>query len=200
MFGRATTYIALTALLTLSVGCDLFSPREPENPSNAGSQFEPAITPSIVLRNMQSALSFANAADYRRCFADSSKGLPGFSFHPSVQGAAADPGAFLDWGADDEEEYLRNIFAELQPGTFASLSLDNPDVTEVPIGDSVQYTSRYTVRFPHTRAGAEREASGTLQFTLRRSEQNEWFITRWRDISDGTSNSWSLIKARFIDR
>ena len=90
--------------------------------------------------------------------------------------------------------------SELAQGSAPSLVLTPSEVTNVPIGDSVQYIGTYTVRFPHTREGAEREAQGTLEFTMKLSRQNEWYIVRWRDITLENMTSWSLIKARFIDK
>ncbi|MEP7217956.1 MAG: hypothetical protein ABI876_03520, partial [Bacteroidota bacterium] len=58
----------------------------------------------------------------------------------------------------------------------------------------------YAVSFPHSRENAERSAQGLLQFTMRQTKQNEWYISTWRDIAQDTSTSWSLIKARFISR
>jgi hypothetical protein len=187
-------------LCTCALGCGVFSTREPENPITAGSGFEPATTPSIVLRNLESALNYENAGDYRKCFADTSKGLPPFSFQASVQGLAAAPQKFMVWGADEEEEYIRNVFAELRDGGVASVVFTPSEVTSLAIGDSVRFSADYLVRFPHTRIGAEEEASGTLEMTFRQSRQNEWYITHWRDISRGDKPSWSLIKARFVDR
>lgn len=179
--------------------CDVFGTREPETPINAGSAFESPTTPSIVLRNMQSALNFGNALDYRKCFSDSSLGLPGFQFQPSVEGQSVAPGRFASWTINDEESYIRNIFAELAPGTAASVSFNPSDITDVPIGDSIRFTADYAVSFPHTRQGVEREASGRLLFTLRLSSRNEWYITYWQDIAVDGNPSWSLLKARFSD-
>ena len=178
----------------------MFSTREPENPINAGSGFEPATTPTIVLRNLENALNYANAGDYRKCFSDTSRGLPRFTFQPSVQGLSAAPQKFADWSIDEEEEYIRNIFAELRDGGVASVIFTPSEVTSLAIGDSVRFNADYIVRFPHDRAGAEEEAAGSLELTLRQSRQNEWYITYWRDISRSDRPSWSLIKARFIDR
>ena len=190
-----------TLLLALTLaGCGLFETHTPQNPINAGSDFEPATSPSAVLRNIESALASANATDYRKCFSDTSKGLPAFTFTPAAQGIAADPTKFADWGINQEEQYIRNIFSELQQGSVCSVTFSPSEVTDVPIADSVQFNARYDVHFPHTRQGAERDARGLLQFTFRQSRQNEWYITSWRDIATDTSATWSLIKARFIDK
>ncbi len=181
-------------------GCALFDTRTPENPITAGSTFESPTTPSVVLRNFESALGSANAADYRRCFSDSMKGLPPFRFTPSAQGSAAAPTKFSDWGIEQEEEYFRNIASELQPGGVCTVIFTPSEVIEVPISDSVQFNAHYDVHFPHTRENDERDAQGLLHFTMRLSRQNEWYITSWRDIAIDSSTSWSLIKARFIDR
>ncbi len=196
----ATSLVPPLAAAVLLAGCGLFDTREPENPISSGSNFEQPTTPSVVLRNLENAIGYASAADYRRCFSDSSKGLPTYTFIPSAQGLAAAPTKLRNWGIDQEEEYARNVFSELAQGSAPSLVLTPSEVTNVPIGDSVQYIGTYTVRFPHTREGAEREAQGTLEFTMKLSRQNEWYIVRWRDITLENMTSWSLIKARFIDK
>jgi hypothetical protein len=188
----------IVSLLLLS-SCSLFDTRTPENPVNAGSSFETPTTPSVVLRNLESALGSANASDYRKCFSDTSKGLPAFVFIPSTQGLSAAPTKFAQWGVAEEEGYIRNIFAELQQGGVCAVSFNPADVTDVPIADSVQFNAGYTVNFPHTRVGAERTAEGLLNFTMRLSRQNEWYISSWRDIAIENKSSWSLIKARFVD-
>ena len=188
----------ILALLTTS--CGLFDTREPENPINAGSQFEPATTPTLVLRNIESALSSSNAADYRRCFSDTLRGLPAFVFQPSSQGISTAPGLFGTWGAAQEEEYFENIIAELQPGQLSSVTFTPSEVEAVPVGGTVSYQGSYRIRFPHTRAGVYREAEGLLQLTLMLSKQNEWHITYWHDIANNGNPSWSEIKARFIER
>jgi len=195
-----TTTIIVAILATAAVaGCDLFATREPEQPTSVGSSFEPPTSPSIVLRNLENAVAFANANDYRKCFSDTSKGLPRFVFVPSSQGIATAPTKFDDWGVEQEEKYARNIFAELADGATPSLVFNPSEVTDVPIGDSIQFSATYILNVPHTRTGAEREAEGQLQFTFRLSRQNEWYITTWRDIAIPNKTSWSVIKARFVD-
>lgn len=193
------TWIAVLGLAVLMAGCDLFSTREPASPTSNGSNFESPTSPSIVLRNMENALAGANAGDYRKCFSDSSRGLPPFRFRASSQGIAAAPSTFDEWGIDQEEKYVRNIFAELQSGASCTVTFNPSEVTDVPIGDSIQFSATYLVKFPHTRQGAEREAEGQLQFTFRLSRQNEWYISTWHDVALAGKTSWSLIKARFID-
>lgn len=181
-------------------GCGLFATRDPENPISAGSNFEQPTTPSVVLQNLTNAIGSANATDYRRCFSDSTQGLPPFTFIASAQGLSAAPTKLRNWGIDQEDQYIRNIFAELSPGSAPSVVFTPSDVKGVPIGDSIVYTGSYSVHFPHTRVGAEKDAEGSLEFTLRLSTQNEWYISTWRDITVENKTSWSLIKARFIDK
>lgn len=200
MMPRRRYIVPVTLAMLLLGGCGLFSTRDPENPISAGSNFEQPTTPSVVLRNLENAISYASSSDYRRCFSDSTKGLTPFVFIPSAQGLAAAPTKLRNWGIDQEEQYIRNIFAELAPGSVSSVVFTPTDVLGAPIGDSIQYIGSYIVRFPHTRAGAEKEAEGTLEFTLKLSRQNEWYISSWRDIATENTTSWSLIKARFIDK
>ncbi len=191
--------LALGCMLALA-SCGLFDTRDPENPINAGSTFEPPTTPSVVLHNLASSLNEANAADYRKCFGDTALGLTPFFFVASAQGISAAPNKFAQWGVDQEEQYIRNIFSELEQGGVCSVVFTPADVTDVPIADSVSFSASYSARFPHTRDGAEREAEGTMYLTFRMSKQNEWYISSWRDVAAQGKTSWSLIKARFIDR
>ena len=178
-------------------GCDLFATREAEPPVTGGSSFEQPTTPTIVLRNLQSAITFSNSLDYRKCFSDSSVGLEAFHFQPSAEGLSVAPGRFVNWSINDEEEYIRTIFSELIEGESSSLTLTPSEVTEAVIGDSVRYSADYKVSFPHTREGVEREASGRLVFTMKLAPRNEWYITGWQDIGVNNQPSWSLLKARF---
>lgn len=190
--------VRLTLVLgVLSGSCSIFEPREPEEPIGTGSQFEPPTSPSILLANLKSSLTFTNALDYRRSFSDSSLGLPAYRFTPAADGAAVAPGRFADWSVAEEENYLQRIFSELEPGAIPTLILSPPTVTEAPIGDSIRYEAEYSVNFPHTRAGVEREAFGRLVFTMKLSNRNEWYITAWRDIPVDSRPTWSVIKARF---
>jgi hypothetical protein len=195
---RLLILIAISMAFGLA-GCGLFDTRTPQNPVSAGSAFENPTSPSIVLRNLENALNYANANDYRRCFSDTSQGLPPFIFQASIQGLAAAPVKFASWGIREEEQYIRSIFQELQDGGVCSVSFSPSQITDVPIGDSVQFTANYVVHFPHTRAGAEQDAEGSLQFTLRLSPQNVWYISYWRDFARNDKPTWSLIKARFAD-
>ncbi len=197
--GLATYRLLLPLLLIgpMLCGCDLFATREPEPPVTGGSAFEQPTTPSTVLQNLQSAISFMNSLDYRKCFSDSSVGLEPFRFQPSAEGLSVAPGRFVDWSIEDEEAYIRTIFSELVEGEIPSLTLTPSEVTATPIGDSIRFSADYTVKFPHTREGVEREASGRLLFTMKLSPRNEWYITWWQDIAVGNQPSWSLLKARF---
>jgi len=190
-----------TALLLAALvgGCGLFEPRDPEPPITPGSTYESPTTPSLVLSNLERAVSTSNIRDYRRCFGDTARGL-GFSFVPATDGYSAAPQQFDTWKISDEESWFRSAVSALQGGTAPSLTLNPSEVTSTPVGDSVQHTARYELRIPHNRAGVETEARGTLQFTLRRDNQGEWAVTRWRDLNETGAASWSLIKARFVGR
>lgn len=195
--GMAVIVCLAAAMLA---GCGLFEPREPELPASAGSRFESPTSPTIVLRNLERSLLSANASDYRRCFSDSSKGLPLFRFNPSAQGLSMAPATFAEWGTDHEVRYISNAFAELETGELASVSFSPPDVTDPPFGDSVQFSTSYSLRLPHRRLGVDQLAQGRLQFTFRQSRQGEWYIATWRDIVVDNVTSWSVLKARFYDR
>ena len=198
MSGRDLTLMLLMLLGLLGLlGCDVFNPRDPEPPIGSDSDFEPATSPTIVLRNLQNSLRTSNTLDYRRCFSDGSGNLPPYSFIPAADGAAVAPGRFSDWSLADEEGYLRTLLSELIEGGVPTVILNPPEVTEAPIGDSIRFEAEYSVNFPHTRAGVEQEGFGRLVFTMKLSERNEWFISTWRDLPLDGRPTWSVIKARF---
>ncbi|MBL0331320.1 MAG: hypothetical protein IPP65_00470 [Chlorobi bacterium] len=180
-------------------GCDLFSTRPAEPPSGKSSDFEQPLNPTIVLKNIQSSFIYANASDNKRCFSSGNDNLPPYIFYPSSQGFAASPGKFSNWGIEQEEAYLKNVFSQLQLNGVCSITFSPDEVNEISVGDSVLFTTSDQIKIPHTRSDAERESSGIAQFVFKRSARNEWMITSFRDFSQVDKTSWSLIKARFID-
>lgn len=198
MIHSRTSYLLLL-FGALVVGCGVFDTRDPEPPITPGSTYESPTTPSLVLSNLERAVGSANIRDYRRCFGDTARGLA-FSFLPATDGYSAAPQQFDTWTIVDEESWFRSAVSVLKQGESPSLTLVPDEVTSAPVGDSVQHSARYTLSIPHTRNGVEQQGSGTLQFTLRRDNQGEWAVTRWRDLKESGAASWSLLKARFVGR
>ena len=196
---RSLILLPIVAISGVLQGCDILATREPEPPITGGSAFESPTTPSVVLRNLKSSISFSNSLDYRKCFSDSSFGSEPFGFQPSAEGLSVAPGRFTDWSIDDEEEYIRTIFSELVEGSAGALTLTPSDVTDAPMNDSIRFTADYSLNFPHTREGIERETTGRLVFTMKLSPRNEWYITFWQDFAVNNQPTWSLLKARFSD-
>jgi len=177
----------------------MFSTRVAEPPIGKSGEFEQPLNPTIVLKNIQSSFIYANSSDYRKCFSSTADKLSPFVFYPSSQGIAASPLKLTNWSIEDEEGYLKNIFAQLQVGGVCSISFSPSEVNAVSLGDSVLFTTSYSLKVPHTRGDAEREAEGTAHLVFKRSERNEWFITSMTDFAKDNKTSWSLIKARFAN-
>ncbi|MGA9115485.1 MAG: hypothetical protein WB626_01780 [Bacteroidota bacterium] len=189
---RARTAILTGALLAFACGgCDLFSTREPEPPSDTNCFPLPPTRPSAVLANLQSAVAQKCVDTYAACFGGGGR----FVFLPSSE-AREQYGALMDdWGTAEEQAWFRNLVARGLPNGFSTLILTPRD--SVIASDSVVYNFDYTFRFEHTLAGFPAAARGNLQFTLTPDAGNNWSITRWADFKTTDDITWSLFKGKF---
>lgn len=188
-----TLAVGILAATLSGTGCGLFEPRTPELSNNSGQSWEPPTDPSIVLTNLQRAITAKNLENYLRSLNDSSKTHQGFVFAPAavpVQYASL----LSNWTIDDERTYFQNLLAKTGDG-FSDLQLTRKDSTLS--SDAPVYSCSYVLTFDHTEAGFPTSASGDLQFTLIRDNSNFWYIARWVDIKTDNDITWSYFKAKF---
>jgi hypothetical protein len=185
---------ALAGLLVLG-GCQLFSPRDAEEPDSSSGQFLPQSDWRNVVENLKSAIALKSAPHYVLCFSDGTSGLPPLTFIPSSEGSTQYGSVFVNWTAASEGAYFEALAPKIATSTPPSLVLLNEDAR--PLGDTTIIDYDYILDVPHTEASFPKTAVGHMQISIGRSSANNWAIFRWADFSNSQGASWSLFKGRF---
>ena len=195
--GRRRLIPVLLASAFLISQCSLFDTRDPEQPSQSGSDFIPPTLVSDVVSNLKNAIAQKNIKNYLRSFTDSSVSGKPFTFTPSSTGSTSYPGVFGDWNLTREESHFRDLVShKLSATSYSNLLLSGEAYN--PQGDSTVYTASYIFSFDHNDPGFRNVARGRLQFTLKRNSSSFWEITDWTDYQEiDTVITWSHFKGRF---
>jgi hypothetical protein len=192
--------LAITLLVFSSLlGCGLFEPREPERPTQSGSDFEPPYSAETVISNFQSAIAARSLDNYMACFADPTRSQRGFVFIPSGPGWAQYSSELSSWDRDKEREYMRNLISHTSSNAFSSLLLVRRSFAVTT--DTVVYNYTYTLTFQHDgQVISDSTARGELQFSLGADNTGWWSIYRWLDsplTPTTTITTWSSFKGGF---
>jgi hypothetical protein len=183
--------IILISLLLLE-GCDIFETRNPEQPSNARSNFKTPVEPKDVIDNLMNSFVDKNANDYKKNF---SLGAPlvsrDFYFLPSGNVSISFP---ENWNADDEFLYFNNLITRTSQDLpfVLSFSLESYDIRS----DSAIYSAEYFLSVPDLNSGSKLY-EGNLKFMMKTDINNTWVIYYWEDIAKSGSMSWSELKIEF---
>jgi hypothetical protein len=194
-FKRTMAFLILSGL----IGCSLFEPRDPERPTQSGSNFQPAYQAETVISNLQSAIASKSINDYMACFSDPSRSQRDFVFVPSGPGWAQYSGELSSWNRDKEREYMRNLISHTSLNAFSSLQLvlNSFAVTT----DTVVYNYTYTLTFHHDgQVISDSTSRGELLFSLGTDNTGTWSIYRWVDYPltpTTTITTWSSFKGGF---
>ena len=187
--------LIIIPLILVIYGCELFTARNPEPPNEPRSNFQPALSSDIVLKNLVNSLSDKNTQNYLSCLTGSSFLKLNYSFLPSAEAISKFPIFSEDWNLLNEEQYLNNIIAKIPEDIPITLSLQ--DTLRTILGDSVLYSAKYSLSVPHNDINIPNNFQGELKFKLIRDSQNIWSIFYWQDIKTSSSPSWSELKGVF---
>jgi hypothetical protein len=181
----------VTAFALACLGCGLFEPRTPEEPSQPSLDILPRTDPHAVVTNLQTAVDQKNVATYVSCFADPATTTRQFVFLASARYASVLSG----WSLIDEQAYFQNMVANSTPAGTANLIL--LPKSSVETSDSVVYGYDYVLTFEVKDPSVPRTARGNLQFSLGRDNSGNWMIYQWADFKTTTDTTWSLFKVKF---
>ncbi len=176
--------------------CGLFEPRAAEDPTQAGSNYQPALDAPTVITNLTNAISQKDETNYIRCFSEPVAGGRIFTFIASAEGLAQYGSILSTWTRNDELNYFRNLHARSGPTSYSNLQLNEkspPNVT----ADSVVYYFDYTFQFEHTDKTFPTVAQGSLTFTIVPDNNGQWAIAHWVDFKTTSAISWSMFKGKF---
>jgi len=189
------SFLIVLPLITLLYGCELFTARNPETPIEPRSNFQPALSSEIVLKNLVNSLNEKNTQNYLACLTGSSFVKLNYVFSPSAEAISKFPIFSEDWTLLNEEQYLNNIIAKIPEDIPITLSLQ--DTSRTIQGDSVFYSAKYSLNVPHNDVNIPNNFQGELKFKLIRDSQNIWSIFFWQDIKTSANPSWSELKGVF---
>lgn len=188
--------MVVSATLT---SCALFEPREPEPPSQSGSNFEPPYSAETVISNLKNAIAAKNLDNYIACFSDPLRTQRVYTFVPSAPAWAQYSGELSSWDREKERAYMQNLISRTSSNAFSSLLLV-PKSFQIT-SDSVVHNYEYTFTFHHDgRVISDSTARGELWFTLGQDNSGLWSIYRWIDYPltpTSTIITWSSFKGGF---
>jgi hypothetical protein len=174
------------------VRCELFTTREAEPPDESKSSYEDAFERETVIQNLINAFYDKNTDDYLKCFSNLNFINRRFQFVPSST-ALTRYTVWNDWNLSSEVQCFNNM-KTLVPDDFPiSLSLSTSANSFSVIGDSLIYTSGYTIDVPQ-RNGDPLNFQGNVQFSMLRDSRSIWVIYFWKDNAIEDKPSWSDLK------
>jgi hypothetical protein len=187
-------YFILCALLIS--GCDLFTTRSAETPSQSRSDYQQAVTPELLISNLVNSLTDLNVQNYLSCFSDSSYSQKVFTFSPASSALSQYPALSESWGKKNEESYFNTLKSKVTANLSITLTLS--DVSESPQGDSLVYMASYLLNVPTNDKTLPPIYQGTLIFNMIRDSRSVWSIYYWQDSKASSVNlpSWSELKGR----
>ena len=185
--GRSFFLWALALLLVAWVGCSLFEPREPEQPTQSGDHFDQPGQPSIVISNLSYAITEKNVSNYMKCLVDTTVSTRPFKFNPS-----SDAANLVNWSLADERSYFINFTGSIGKNGYSDLLLTEAD--SITTADSKTYQYKYSLAF--SRIGEpSRMVSGHMELKLA-VDNGFWSIYEWSDFKD-LDTTWSRLKLEF---
>lgn len=187
---RPAPVLLLAAALGLA-GCGLFTPREPEPPTEGGSPYTSPTDPQIVVDNLRAAVTNLNTQTYRRSLASS------FSFTPASD-AASEP-IWTGWGPSEEQSYFNTLAAAAQSTVQPELTFTDATLTLVR-EELYAYEASYTLSVQHSRSNAPTTVQGRLRWEIGlNAEDDLWYLEQWIDHGTADAASWSDLKAAFFE-
>jgi len=181
--------IILILSLFILTGCDT---RDAEKPTEPVTNLPQAFERETLINNFIVSHQTKSVFDYMNCFSDSILTGKTFTFTPSSEAASQFP-ALMDWNLQSEENYFRNIIASTE-NIPINLILSNSSFSQQ--GDSVIYTSSYSLTVPFSDQGIPQNYKGNLIFYMFRDQSLIWKIYYWQDFKSGDDLSWSELKGR----
>jgi hypothetical protein len=186
--------VYLILLPLLFTGCDLFTTRSADPPSQPRANYQQAVTPDLLIENLVNSLKDKNVENYLACLSDSSFTQKVFRFSASSSALSQYPSLSDNWGKKNEEQYFNNMKSKISDNATITLTLSN--VSSSPQGDSLIYSASYFLKLPTTDQSLPQNYQGDLIFNMVRDSRSIWSIYYWQDSKNSDLPSWSELKGR----
>ena len=141
-------YLFLIFSFLILSGCDLFNVRDAQAPNAPRSNYQQAVTPDILIENLQNSLKDKSVENYIASFVNSSFITQKFSFSPAASAASQFPSLTDNWGLSNEEQYFNNLITKVDINSPITLTLSN--ISSSSFGDSLVYSASYSLNVPST--------------------------------------------------
>ncbi len=185
----------LLGISVLAAGCGIFETRQPQPPQQARTDFQPPLSPDVVIQNLVNSITDRNVDNYMSCLSDTTFGARPFSFDPPADVFRQYQGIFMSWDRNSERTYFNNLSVQSSKTAGSQLILSSENLTT--LGDSAAFSANYSLVWPNKVPGNPQQAEGNLLFYLGIDRNQNWSIYRWIDSKVGDSLTWSDMKARF---
>jgi hypothetical protein len=187
-------FLYLIIFLSFLSGCDLFNVRDAQTPNQPRSNYQLAVTPDILIENLQNSLKDKSAENYIATFANPSFTTQKFTFSPAASAASQFPTLTDNWGLSNEEQYFNNLITKVDVNSPITLTLSN--VSSSSFGDSLVYSASYSLNVPSNTTDLPANYQGELKFNMVRDSRSVWAIYYWQDTKNSSVPSWSDLKGR----
>lgn len=180
-------------LLILAAMTSCFNERSPKKPEENTDWLTPT-EPSILIENLQKAISTLNLNNYRRCIATEN-----FRFKADPTLTANNLGLFNAWTWDNETQYFNNLTQASKPiNPNNSFQLINTRIINIS-SDSLELTADYNLSIYHQDTSFQSVTfAGLLSFQMKRNRQNEWQIAGWQDNKTKSTPCWTELRQHFF--
>ncbi|HPM01068.1 MAG: hypothetical protein KA886_09005 [Candidatus Cloacimonetes bacterium] len=182
----------LINLLIIVSGCDVFSPRDAENPEQPAAWHTFQVTPAKTLENLVYAYNYReNVYNYTNLFFDT------FYFYFDNQDAS-DFSIPSYWTKSSEIDMLMNTWQRINPGSSMELTL-----TPIPSqGDNIQtnrawFFRTYQLTIAHSLTDIPTLFTGKFQIYMEKDNNGFWKIKEWYDYRLTSSWTWGRMKNEF---
>jgi hypothetical protein len=177
---RYTASIFFLIWIILFVNCELFNPREPEDPSGSSGNWTPPANPREVLENISSSFTLHDGILYLKSFAKPNYIDTAFVFIPDVSVPSYDSTIFTEWDYDTEQAFILTLFSPDFIPSDSSASIYFQAISEPPGEITPVYREKYTLTI-HSTEDLPSEYSGYSDIRFDRNYNSEWVITSWID-------------------
>jgi hypothetical protein len=175
-------------------GCDLFNVRNAQPPSQPRSDYQLAVTPDILIQNLQSSLADKNTENYMASFANPTFTTKKFIFSPTASAVSQFPSLAEGWGLSNEQQYFNNLITKVDVNSPITLTLS--DISSSSYGDSLVYSASYFLNVPSNTSNLPSNYQGQLTFNMVRDSRAVWVIYYWQDTKNSSLPGWSELKGR----
>lgn len=184
--------------MVITVGCELFTTRDPEQPDVGDSGYIPPNEPDILLLNFENSIRNLNSDNYYKCFYEEIGDKPfKYKFFPASSALASYPSLFDDWDIEFERRLINRLSSQFGTEKIQISFPNRKPILETP--DSAIFSADYILTLPEKNLSQIIDFRGRIQLTMVSKSNGLWYIVSWFDYqsSDGDieTKTWSFLKA-----